>query len=305
MISVVVYAQDDERTIARCLESLTLQRGAPDFEVVVIDDCSADCTPEIVARRFPQFQLVRNVRALGWVRSLREHLPRFRGAVLASLGVHCRAHEDWLSAIQEEMARGAPVMTGRGYHGEGFLARFEAISVHPDYLGGQEKTTGFLWDDNFAVLLALLIQALPETDAVLSDGAGAFLLSRRLQDMGIAIAYRPAARIDHVTPSFGRFFEMWYNEMARNAVMMRRVDRSLPGARLLRLGPVAAGTFAAGRLLQGAQGMIRARRSLNISPLELGLHIGFLAFLMPAYFLGLCRQMLAGSRAGTQRACGS
>ncbi|HTL70486.1 MAG TPA: glycosyltransferase [Candidatus Eisenbacteria bacterium] len=48
-VSVIVPARDEEKNIARCLESLFLQsyRG---FEIVVVDDRSSDRTPEILER---------------------------------------------------------------------------------------------------------------------------------------------------------------------------------------------------------------------------------------------------------------
>ena len=47
-VSVIVPARNEERSIARCLESLLAQDYA-DFEVVVVDDQSSDATPEIIA----------------------------------------------------------------------------------------------------------------------------------------------------------------------------------------------------------------------------------------------------------------
>jgi GT2 family glycosyltransferase len=47
-VSVVIATKDRSRTLARALRSLELQRGAPDFEVVVVDNGSTDTTPGIV-----------------------------------------------------------------------------------------------------------------------------------------------------------------------------------------------------------------------------------------------------------------
>jgi chlorobactene glucosyltransferase len=54
-VSVLVPARNEERTIARCLDSL-LAQTYPDLEVVVLDDESSDATREIIedyARRHP------------------------------------------------------------------------------------------------------------------------------------------------------------------------------------------------------------------------------------------------------------
>jgi len=292
VITVIVYALNDQQTIGACLESLASQSSERGHEVVVIDDGSSDQTAAIVARGFPPYQLLRQEHSVGWVASLQEHLPSFRGDVLAFLGAHCQAEADWLATAEREMARGEPpVITGSGDHGrQRFLQRFQAVSVHGDSVGQSEGEVPFLWDDNFAIRPSLLQEALPRTELPLSDGAGAVLLSRNLGKMGIPIAYRPALRIHHDTHSLAEMFGMWYGEMAINSIAMKRADPTAPGAGLLRLGPIAAAGLAAKRWLQGIASMSRARRWLGISWPELGLHVGLLALMMPSYFAGLCRQ---------------
>jgi len=292
MITIVVYTLNDQQSIATCLRSLVSQHSEGGHEVVVIDDGSTDGTADIVARDYPQFQLLRQARTAGWVAVLREHLAGFGGEVLAFLGAHCQAEADWLVTVEREMARDEPpVITGSGEHGrQRFLQRFQALSVHGDYVGQAEGQVPFLWDDNFAIRPDTLRQALPRSEVPLSDGAGAVLLSRNLGKMGIPIAYRPALRIQHDTHSLAEMFGMWYGEMAVNSLAMKRADPTAPGAGLLRLGPIAAAGLAAKRWLQGLACMSRARRWLGVSLPELGLHAGLLALMMPAYFSGLCRE---------------
>jgi hypothetical protein len=224
--------------------------------------------------------------SVGWPRC-----AIFQGELLAFLGAHCQAETGWLAAIEQEAAKGAVVFTGSGHHGEhGLLERFHALSVHGDYVSLQEGEVPFLWDDNFAIRPGLLQDGLPETDVLLSDGAGAVLLSRNLHKMGIPIAYRPSLRINHATHSLGEMLRMWYGEMAVNSVAMKVADPSAPGAGLLRLGPLAAAALAAKRLLQGVTTMYHARRWLQVSLPEWVFHSGLLALFMPAYFLGLSRE---------------
>src|SRR4051794_14032795 len=46
-VTVIVPARDAERTIGRTLAGLEAQRGAADFEVLVVDDASRDSTAEL------------------------------------------------------------------------------------------------------------------------------------------------------------------------------------------------------------------------------------------------------------------
>lgn len=60
-VSIVVPARNEERAVRRAVESFCLQ-DYPDFEVVVVDDCSTDGTPRILdelSSRFPCLKVVR------------------------------------------------------------------------------------------------------------------------------------------------------------------------------------------------------------------------------------------------------
>ncbi len=59
-LSIVVPARDEERNIARCVDSLLATRH-PDFEVIVVDDRSTDATRAIldgIAQRDPRLKIV-------------------------------------------------------------------------------------------------------------------------------------------------------------------------------------------------------------------------------------------------------
>lgn|GEM_PF-2096445 len=297
MISIVVYCHNDQAHIAACLESLLGQRSPGGFEVLVLDDGSVDETASVVAKGFPQFRLVSEQRRIGWVCALRRHVPHVRGEWVALLGAHCRAESDWLACIEQEAAQGHRIMVGSGQHGDrGFLQRFQALSVHGDYLGQVAGEVKMVWDDNLAIRRDLLRKALPATDAVLSDGAGAVLLSRELCKLGVPIAYRPAIRVHHSTHSLTGMMHMWFGEMAANSIAMKLADHAAPGAGLLRLGPAAAFAFTAKRWLQGLVSMCRARAAAGISRAELGMHMLLFSLLMPVYFLGLCEQLFEWRR---------
>lgn len=69
-LSIIVPARNEERNIARCINSLLATRH-PDFEVVVVDDCSTDATRGIldaIAERDPRLKIVAGAPLPdGWV----------------------------------------------------------------------------------------------------------------------------------------------------------------------------------------------------------------------------------------------
>ena len=293
MITVVIYTKDDADCIESCLRSLTGQESSCEHELVVLDDCSSDVTPALVRERFPQVRVASAGKPAGWVGALRASCDTFKGDNVAFLGAHCTALPGWLDAVQEVMGEGLRVAVGMGYHGPGkLLNRFEALTMHGPYLSCEPGRVDGIWDDNFAISKSLLAQALPDTDTILSDGAGAYLMSRKLAGMGIEIHYRPSMKVDHTTHNLGQIARSWYGEMAENAVAMRKADPTLPGAGLLRFGPVAGALLSGGRLVQTVANMHRFRRALSIPIYEVWVHSFILACLMPAYFAGLVRQMI-------------
>jgi glycosyltransferase involved in cell wall biosynthesis len=295
MITAVITTHNDERTIAACLRSLVPQLNSTAHEIVVLDDASEDRTAAIVAEQYPGVRLIAEPQQVGWVVMLRRHLPELRGDAVAFLGSHCTADPNWLRSAEMLMGSSIDVASGFGRHGQGrWLDRFEALSMHAEYLRDQQGEVSILWDDNFVIRRDLLARALPATEVVLSDGTGATLLSRCLHTMGEALPYRPELRITHVGSTLREQFRSWSCDMARNAIDLRRADSTMPLADIWRWGPWAAFPIAAGRWIYGLKGMARARRDVGVGLPELVLHGTFFTVIMAAYGFGLLRGLMRG-----------
>jgi glycosyltransferase involved in cell wall biosynthesis len=293
MITVVITTRNDERTIAACLSSLVPQSANTAHEIVVLDDASEDGTAAIVAEQYPGVRLIAEPQHVGWVVMLRRHLSELRGDAVAFLGSHCTADPDWLRSAEMIMDSSIDAASGFGRHGQGrWLDRFEALSMHAEYLRNQPGEVCILWDDNFVIRRDLLARALPATSLVLSDGTGAALLSRCLHTMGEALPYRPEVRITHASATLREQFQTWSCDMARNAMDIRWADSTMPLAGALRWGPWAAFPIAAGRWIHGLKGMTGARRDLGVGLLELVLHGILFTVIMAAYGFGLLRELM-------------
>jgi glycosyltransferase involved in cell wall biosynthesis len=83
LISVVIPAYNEERTIATLLQRVLDARFEPHkWEIIVIDDCSKDKTAELVAKFEPQVKLVRQERNQGKGAAIRKGFTTATGDVV-------------------------------------------------------------------------------------------------------------------------------------------------------------------------------------------------------------------------------
>lgn len=103
LASVVVPTCNRRDHIVRCLEGLARQTYA-NFEILVVDDCSADDTPAVLrefAERHPDlsFQALRNEPQAGANPSRNRAIRAARGEIVAFLDDDCVPEPDWLEKL--------------------------------------------------------------------------------------------------------------------------------------------------------------------------------------------------------------
>src|SRR6266498_2864333 len=113
-VSVVVASYNGARTLQACLESLT-RLNYPDYEVIVVDDGSTDSTPEI-ANKFPAVRCLRQSN-LGLSAARNAGIDAAVGEIVAFTDDDCRADEDWLFYLVQDLLKGGYV----GIGGHNFL----------------------------------------------------------------------------------------------------------------------------------------------------------------------------------------
>jgi glycosyltransferase involved in cell wall biosynthesis len=103
LVSVVVCAHNGERTMARCLQSLSCLEY-PNFEVVIVAGSASDGVSE-VAGEFPQFRVIRESnRGLGAARSA--GLKAARGEIVAFVEPDFAVDSHWLTFMVQAMREG-------------------------------------------------------------------------------------------------------------------------------------------------------------------------------------------------------
>ena len=103
LVSVVVCARGGERTMPRCLESLS-RLTYPNFEVVIVADGASASVSEVVAQ-FPQFRVIgQSNQGLGAARNA--GLKAARGEIVSFVEPDFAVDSDWLTFLVRAMQEG-------------------------------------------------------------------------------------------------------------------------------------------------------------------------------------------------------
>jgi glycosyltransferase involved in cell wall biosynthesis len=253
-LTVIVPARNEERVIGRCLDGL--RRGMREgVEVIVADDGSTDATARVAAGCFPEARILR-LPPRGSAPARESAIADARARRIAFLDADCVPDPGWLDAA----LRGDGIVMGRVRSERTFRARLLHVLDFGEFLDETPRDLR-----NFALLNLAgptdLFRRIPLPDI---DHSHDRLWSARLVRAGHRIRYDPAQAVLHAPPLAARALFRRHVSYARRFVAVRRIDPTLPGGRLLRLGALAAPFFAAGRLCRDLQRLARARRALGI-----------------------------------------
>ena len=97
-ISVVIPVWNGRHHLRNCLDALQDQ-GVPDLEIIAVDNGSADGSAGFVAEHYPQVQLIRNERNLGFAGGCNTGLREARGSILVLLNQDTVVQPGWLAAM--------------------------------------------------------------------------------------------------------------------------------------------------------------------------------------------------------------
>ncbi len=104
-VSVVIPTRNNGHYLRRCLESV-FQTDYPDFEVIIVDDCSTDNTQKVLenfVRDNPYMVVIRNRTNLGHTESLNVGVKFSRGHLIAKLDEDTIVDPSWLIKLVETL----------------------------------------------------------------------------------------------------------------------------------------------------------------------------------------------------------
>jgi glycosyltransferase involved in cell wall biosynthesis len=111
-VSVIIPARDASSTLERTLAALRGQTLREEFEVIVVDDGSADDTPELLRRHADLVRVVRNETGRGPGAARNRGVELARAPVLAFTDADCFPTPTWLERGMEHIAS-ADLVQGR------------------------------------------------------------------------------------------------------------------------------------------------------------------------------------------------
>jgi len=98
-VSVVIVVWNAKKYVIECLDSLREHCGSICDEVIVVDNASADGTPDLVAEMFPEFRLIRNSENLGFARANNIGIAQTSGEYVCLVNSDVKFTDDCLSPM--------------------------------------------------------------------------------------------------------------------------------------------------------------------------------------------------------------
>lgn len=194
-VSVVVPARNAATTLGLQLRALAAQRGAPAFEVLVVDDASTDGTADVAGRHermLPRLRVVRQQRRGGANAARNRGVDAATGALVLLCDADDRVASGWVAAMVAGLTS-APLVGGRmverrppPWRGALTPGRLPtALEALPYAIGGNLGFRRGVWES---------VGGFDETFRI---GATEVELCWRAQLQGFALAYQPDAVVHY------------------------------------------------------------------------------------------------------------
>lgn len=112
LISIVVTAKNEEKSIGKLLDSLVIQEQP--IEVVVVDAESNDATREIVKKYSEKYPFVHLYVKGGKIgESLNYGIEKAKGEAIAFIGADDEADREWIRNVRKALKEGHDIVIGR------------------------------------------------------------------------------------------------------------------------------------------------------------------------------------------------
>lgn len=203
MISVVIPAHNEEKTIGNCLEGLITQTIDKDrYEIIVVDDGSTDNTPNIV-NNFRGVRLIRQ-KNQGPAAARNKGAEEARGEIILFTDSDCIPFDNWIEEMIKPFDPNSEVVGVKGAYEtkqRELIARFVQIEYEDKY-DKLKKQTNIDFIDTYAAGFRrnVFLQANGFNREFPIACAEDVELSYRLANSGYKMIFNPKAKVSHLHP---------------------------------------------------------------------------------------------------------
>ena len=134
-VSVIIVTRDTRELTAKAIRAALAAQGPLAVEILVVDNGSTDDTAAALPREFPQIQLIRSEKNLGFARAVNRAAQPARGEFLLLLNSDARPEVDalaravaWLRANPDAAVAGAQLLNADGSR-QNSIANFPTLAT--------------------------------------------------------------------------------------------------------------------------------------------------------------------------------
>jgi glycosyltransferase involved in cell wall biosynthesis len=223
-VSVIVPVQNGAMHLTRCLEALA-RSEYPDFEVIVVDDCSTDSTPQIVERFGAHYVRTPQTIGPGGARNL--GAQQAQGAILAFVDADVVVPPKVLGLIAEDFGRDPDLAAVFGSYNENpawptFISQYKNLMHYYVHQTSNESAVTF-WT-GFGAIRKVVFDEFGGFDGTTYKAPSIedIVLGQQLARSGRSILLDKRLKVQHL--------KRWtFRSLIRSDVL----DRAVPWTRLI------------------------------------------------------------------------
>lgn len=204
-LSILIPVYNDWRPLQECLQSLAGQTNPPSFEVIVVDDGSAEPAPEFIRSwnsHYP-LRLIQQSHA-GIPRARNLGIENSKGEVLVFVDADCKAESNCLAALGAAIAHSPEedyFQLRLAGSGDNLVRRAERLRLltFQEYMLRSDGHIRYLNTAGFAIRLSKAKRETDLFDPVAVRGEDTLLLAHLMQ-AGKLPLFVPTAIVEHAIP---------------------------------------------------------------------------------------------------------
>ena len=258
VVSVIVPFKKSETCVLDCLLSI-FETSYPleKLEVIAVDDSLDDDIAGVIRRRFPIARLLRNPMPLGCDGSKQAGIDAAGGEIVALTDADCTVCPEWVRLAAKNLGSGVDAVTGPVRHPKTLLRELVGVADFQDYQGTGHIRMNAFPGCNFAARRRLLASEGYDKHTGMRFGSDR-LSSWSMHMRGHRITFDPRMVVEHrPSTDIASMLERRLR-YGRKAFALRKLDPTLPGSVIVRLGPLAGPAYVGYKSVKDLYSVVRA-----------------------------------------------